>query len=391
MWRRLFTALALMISGLFLPCSAEELTSPKQKLPADEFSRLYAELLEGEAKELIPFQRSIEKAIAAAPQVAAYAAKINAAAKAPGKDQKRVQGLREQLLKQFPGAFVLTDKTPIETDPKKIRARLSEVLEGTRHSSIGHCFDVDKRTFSGSEPCHQKLRLSCLELEADGKGNLTAAVVDENLGVKDVRFNSLEELKQSFDYAFVGGTPALCKLASLAGETFKATYPAAYPHFPKGPAGFAMVFPVPDSVRTECFAMDIAAASVAIAKLEGRFPSMGTGFSMPTWKKNLDAREKRCAEAIRELCQNTYLLSGRAILAYPTKGCKVREVTAEDVDSDVKEMAEFGLTQADQLNHAQLKETLSSCQMADSRGFAWRFVQPSTTDCAGKKPEKKSK
>jgi len=197
-------------------------------------------------------------------------------------------------------------------------------------------------------------------------------------------------LKQTYDYAFVGGTPALCKLASLAGESFKARFPAAYPLSPKGAAGFAMVFPVPESVRTECFSVDIEAARKAVATIEERFPATSTGFSIPIWKKNLDAREKQCTDAVRKLCRNTYVLSGRAILAYAKKGCKVREVTAEDVDSDVKEMATLGLTQADQLNHAQLKETILSCQMADSRGFTWRFVEPSTADCAGK-PGKKSK
>jgi hypothetical protein len=398
--RRLFTVLPVALH-LCLPCSAQESIGRKEDVPVltgslpktDEFSTLRAQLLQDEEKELIPFRQSIEQAIEAAPQVAALAAKLNAALKRPKKDPKRIQQLREQLLKDFPGAVVFAYQPPFETDPLKIKARLSEALQSTKERDIEHCFDAEKHSFSDSPPCRERLSRACITLGTSHVGALMAGVIDENLAAREVPYVSEEHLKEEFEgsVVYVGGEPSFCRLASLAGVSFKPRYPAVTPLHPRG-AGFPFPVAVLESLRDECFDVDIEATRKALQKLDDRFPIWAEiGTDRKIWLENLDARERICPKVVREFCQNTYVLSGQVILAYRTKDCEVREVTAEDVDADVKKMAELGFTRAEQLNHAQLKETISGCQVAQDRGFTWRYVTPSTEGCAGTKSGEKSK
>ena len=102
---------------------------------------------------------------------------------------------------------------------------------------------------------------------------------------------------------------------------------------------------------------------------------------MKIWESDVQKRVNGCREAVKATCNHTYELSGEIVLAYLTKSCDVREVTAQDIDEDLERFALAGLTHADRLKHAQLKETITVCKEAAKASYAWRYFEPSQNDC----------
>ncbi len=100
------------------------------------------------------------------------------------------------------------------------------------------------------------------------------------------------------------------------------------------------------------------------------------------WKMGLDEREVNCRKGIQNLCGNTYAIKGTRIYAYGTIGCKIREVTVNDVQNDLLSFP----TEAEKLNHSKIIDTIRFCDEANNAGFSWYFVEPVlNNECKDKK------
>jgi len=83
-----------------------------------------------------------------------------------------------------------------------------------------------------------------------------------------------------------------------------------------------------------------------------------------------------CQKAVGEICENTFEAKGKMIFSYSTKGCSVREVTADDVESDIKEWRNAGTGEADIISHSTLLDVINLCKQAQDYGYSWNYKKP---------------
>jgi hypothetical protein len=370
------------------------LTGGAPLLHADDFTTLRDRYISEDAAETEKLQREADEAIASSDKVAALFRKINEVP--PGaKSNSQRDAITKTISERYPGALIVVyahykGPSNLPTNPKAIEQELRSWLETflaqASAKNTATCVSADPRSYSGSAPCRERLAQECVNFSSDGRGGLQVSVIDDALRVRDLSFESEEQLGAIYPNAAVTGKVDFCRLAAVAGARFQSSYPVDWPLTPKG-TGFPFMSPYPESVKADCLGIDFDDLEGRFADLETRFSGIWAEYHVGEWRKDLKVYRAGCLKAVKELCQNTYVVAEKVILDYPTKGCEVREVTAEDIDADIKNMNEAGLTKADQLNHAQLKEQILACQAAHEKGYSWKFVEPSTKNC--KKAKKK--
>jgi hypothetical protein len=117
-----------------------------------------------------------------------------------------------------------------------------------------------------------------------------------------------------------------------------------------------------------------------IALLRRSYPK-----SIPeSWEKSAKEYTRTCERAISQTCENVYPVANTYALAYPTKGCKVRRVTANDVRDDVEQARRAGRwTEAEGLEHLELGKVIDACSRAGRGGWTWRFKEPKLAPACG--------
>jgi hypothetical protein len=341
-----------------------------------------------------------------ATEFASLAREVNKVSSGATKNRSGLDQAMNRLLGAFPGVvlLLLVEKTnPLEkdakllTDPALIKTaiqRWSQQYDKTRPSS---CFAASTMAFSNSRGCSAKLSDLCKAYGSDGKGQLSIITIGDDLGINNHEVRSPDDLNQyvsatSSDgsateetfgpakellQAWVDGGFQFCAAVSSSGHSWdvKETYGA----IPTPPAAQWIGAPSTlGELTSECLDSNGEAALVNLYALRVRFPE----YAMVTsWKSALEHRSRVCREAIVQWCSNTYEIEGELIASYVTKQCEIREVTAEDVDNDIRNFAQVGMTKASRLLHGQLKEEILACSKARAKGYEWTYARPSPEGC----------
>lgn len=80
------------------------------------------------------------------------------------------------------------------------------------------------------------------------------------------------------------------------------------------------------------------------------------------------------------ICKSVFKIRNNWALAYPTKGCDVRRVTAKDIANDVQNWTHA--TEVEKLEHMTLADKIEACGAAHDAGYEWEFEEPVVSkDC----------
>jgi hypothetical protein len=243
----------------------------------------------------------------------------------------------------------------------------------------------------------QHLRNMCTEYgySSDGSGGLVMHSLESALSVKDFPLSKFDdELNVPGHVLYPStGTPAGmewrrtifdgCSILSQSGNTFTSGNFIAYPdvsNFPKWANQFVIAY-TPELFQEECIdGVATGDQEASLNALAEKYP--GNKWPISYWQDGVKGRKKACNDQVQNLCANTYSIKGTRILQYVTVQCKMREVTAVDVENDVQYMP----TQADKLEHSQLKDKIEVCDAAEKAGYSIVFVPTVVrNDC---KPDK---
>jgi hypothetical protein len=91
-----------------------------------------------------------------------------------------------------------------------------------------------------------------------------------------------------------------------------------------------------------------------------------------------------CKKAVQNMCAEVGRPYDKFAVYYATKGCDVRAVTKDDIESDLKSWADNEyITEATRQDHLSLKHRVEICEAASAVGYSWNFTVP--------KPDKECK
>ena len=346
-----------------------------------------------------------------ATEFASLAREVNTLSSASAKTRSGLDQAVNRMLGAFPGsAFLwlvekpspLEKETKLLTDAALIRTavqRWSQQYDRTRPSS---CFAASTMAFANSKECVAKLRDLCKSYGSDGKGQLSIITIGNDLDIITHEVKSQDEVNRYADVnssdgssteetlssvkdlfeTWLDGRFQFCAAVSSSGHEWNAKDTSGPIPDPPAVQWIAAPSTLAD-VTTECLDSNGEAALLNLYALKNRFPE----YSMVTlWKSALEHRSRVCHDAVVQWCSSTYAIKGELIASYLTVECKIREVTAEDVDNDVRGFAQSGMTKASQLLHGELKEQILACTKAMAKGYQWTYTRPSVEGC---KPSEK--
>jgi hypothetical protein len=337
-------------------------------------------------------------------EFAALARTINQARATKPTDAAKSEELSTQLFTGFPGLLVLTlidEENPllkgdsITPDTTLIKSAVQRSYRQFHDHPPSSCFAPENMVFSGTKECAGRITELCGAFGSSETGQISVVTVGDDLRTANHLVNSPEEVRQyepkgqdstsgedALYHAVQDATQAwfedvfyFCAAAGSSGQRFEAKTISGRPDPPA--TNYAIVDSL-ESARKECIEIDALGAQANWHSLKAQFPDY---FMLPIWESAINMRSKSCREAIQNWCANAYFVKGEVILGYITKGCEVREVTAEDVDNDITQFTALGVTRADRLKHSVLRDEIDLCKAARQRGFAWTYQVPSLKDC----------
>jgi len=282
------------------------------------------------------------------------------------------------------------------TDPAVIRAAIHKTYSHYKETLPSGCFLPERVEFLPSKGCVDRVGDLCQSLNSDGKGQLSVVTVESDLTTPSHPVDTPEEWNQvtstnrehgdssgeiygvarDLIQTWVADTFYFCSAASASGQRFEAKVPSG--PIPDPPAARFAVVDSLEAVKRECFDIDVMNVQANHLLLKIQFDGY---YMAKAWEPAIMLRARRCQEAVQGFCQNAYLVKGEMILGYVTKGCEIREVTAEDVDNDIQRFTAIGMTRADRLNHGELRDQIDTCKTANEKGFDWSYQPPSLKDC----------
>jgi len=391
--RTLVCALIALLAGPPISMSGEASSIP-EATPLDK-------MLAAEARILSAIQ-SLQDHVS---DLASLARQINQADSGASNDAERSEQLSTQLISQFPGLVLLaaidSDNSLLkgkllQTDPTLIRAALVKPYRKYHDHPPSSCFSPNDVKFSESRECVENLSQLCKSFESNGEGRLSVVSIRDDLtsvsrAVKspddwlqsestpsDATDSASEKYKAVKDLlqAWTDEIYYFCATASTSGQPFEAKMPSGA--IPNPPAAGVVTTVSLEDIERECIEIDVLTAQANSRALKARYPDYSmVGF----WDEWIETRRRRCNESIQSWCGAAYVLKEEVILAYVTRGCEIREVTAEDVDNDLQRFTSFGVTRADRLKHEVLRDQIDTCQAANGKGFSWSYQPPSLKEC----------
>lgn len=263
--------------------------------------------------------------------------------------------------------------------------------------SAQKCFPNGSKFNSANMACKRQLAQCNTHTTWGAKlGIMYIPVLDQNLDSENKIINEFKDVWPStapsadmadksfmnlFERKFV-----FCKLASLVGQDFEPK--SAIP--PDPPPAWAEFIPDDDNASKpmayeQKYCVDAKPSAAILAKL-----ALYSNDPFDEWRFIVSANLKQCNVLIGIFCRDSYVVKDKVILTYPTVGCEIREVTREDVEKDLDNWRNDGITEADILNHSTLLDTIDLCQAASNAGYVWDYKKPSLgKDCHKQKQKKR--
>lgn len=87
-------------------------------------------------------------------------------------------------------------------------------------------------------------------------------------------------------------------------------------------------------------------------------------------------RRSSCKLGIELLCSGVNFIKNTAIMSYVSQSCEIRDVTSEDVNTDIQLWKQTGSTQASLLRHSEIVDDIQACTILKDAGYLWDYVRP---------------
>lgn len=331
------------------------------------------------AREKELFEKYVKRVTDALDQVVAERARVLREIAKVAAQPKRKGGLQpspEWYNLGLPGGFLLEDsKTGFPRSEAALFAEVSayaEYIPRLRKCAGISSEDVAPRECDFLMPVCRYARL-----DSDGQ-ELTFPVVSADLDLQHVAAGAFEELDPNgkllpavvWDYA----QALACRLWGRRGGTFQ-----SYVIFAADPPPWITA---PRMTVADCEAR--SALEARVKKLESAVAKRDIGIPI-IWRDVAASRVKQCAEHVTQYCASVYRIGSVHAMAYVTKGCNVRRVTANDIKSDVERME--GLwTEAERLEHLLVAHNIETCAALAEREWTWTFNdgEKDAADCKAK-------
>ena len=306
------------------------------------------------------------------------------------KYQEKRDALENSLIEKY-GISILIPTLHFENFriAKESKEKSEKVLNDTisRYIDTLDCFE--QKTYSGSKSCEDFTK-SCGNYGSDNGDmyyyELTNELELKKIDVSEIDTNLFERSYKPLkgEDTFLRDTYQFCRLLSLTSSPFSPNSIRKESgiglHFIEG--FYGSVIPYPSIFQKRC--IDGKPSEQRVERL------LALKFQFPenwTIKKYYDDYEKwqsACEKTAQKICKNTYVIKDQIILTYSTVACKNREVTKEDIESDIRSFD----SNAEKLKHSTLFDEIDLCQKAHDNGFSWLYEEPTPSDkCKKEAPQ----
>lgn len=336
-------------------------------------------------------------------QVAAYHASLNAEIKKFRKTNSKQgcswanleglitenQGVQDKInlpvfLNQI--SFVSSDGCRYDTDSKLLQTKVTASLSKFKNELPSKCFNLETKVFRRDLPhCLEKIK-QCSEVGFGGmENNIYVEKIDLDGDWSRKEFQSFSDysvaIQRSADreanplYAVAKMDFLFCQLAAKSGEKYIPERISLFPNEdPAWASESGRAYDV-ESLKKSCLGQALSEERLKFLKLMAKSRNP---FPLKIWLDRVDEQKKNCPVSVMRVCRRVNHIKGIATLAYSTANCKIRKVTASDVEADIRRSVQLDYwTDAERLEHSELLDELMVCDEAHKRGFEWIYVPPS--------------
>lgn len=299
------------------------------------------------------------------------------------KYDEKYKSLENSLFQKYGIAIIAlgiqTQNFAIEKAPtKKIEQALSETI--SKYKNTLDCFG-QSISYLESQAC-ENFKKVCGNYGSDN-GDMYYYELTKELELKkiDVSENDTELYEKSEELNLSGVNTVLkdtyqfCRLLSQAASPFSPT------SIRKEEAGIDIQFIEGFSGKVyPFFFQKVCIDGKPSAQRENRLLELKSQFPEHWRIKRYYADYEKwfpaCNEAAEKFCKHSYVIKDQIIFTYETVACKNREVTREDIETDIRIMD----SNAEKLKHSTLLEKIDLCQKVHDNGFFWLYEEPTPSD-----------
>lgn len=260
---------------------------------------------------------------------------------------------------------------------KKIEQVLNDII--LKYRNTFDCFG--QKTYFGSQTC-ENFKKVCGNYGSDN-GDMYYYELTKELELKKIDvsdndpelYKKKEKLNLSGVNTFLKDTYQFCKLLSQTASPF---FPTS---IRKEEAGIDNQFIEGFSGKVyPFFFQKVCIDGKPSAQREKRLLELKLQFPEHWRIKRYYADYEKwfpaCNETAENFCKHSYVIKDQIIFTYETVACKNREVTREDIETDIRLMD----SNADKLKHSTLLDKIDLCQKAHDNGFFWLYEEPTPSD-----------
>jgi len=375
-----FLLICLFISFLFTNALTAEVPETESKAKSlDEHT--YAGLLTSYKETHSEIIAKLEHAKKNIPEIKRLLNEINSLDKLMAKNIKNPEQYNKYMEKynklnnSFFGKFgtVLRSiwlhfpKFSMEKEPQKLDEVIKVII--SLYKDTLTCFD--NNAYSGTINC-ESLKKLCVNYGSDD-GNMYYYELTKDLELHkvDVSANYPSWFGQdNITDVVLKDNFYFCRILTMTASPFSPEKIA------QNQAGFSFienfygsVLPYPEIFKKICINKKPSEQIVLrLFELQTQYPNES---NLKRFSEQYEKWQSECGKATQKICAESYVIKDKVILAYETVGCTIREVTKEDVESDIRLMD----SHADKLKHSTLLDSIDICQQANDEGFFWYYVK----------------
>lgn len=303
----------------------------------------------------------------------------------------------KKILEKYPVIVLSNDLDKLLSKSKVTNKQLADSIKLTVGIDNNKCLPSGQVNVKDKRCLEELITFCGAKFDSLEKKLTYVKFLDENLDVKQINVNSFESYSEAIDE--IPGSKE--KLPASAVMSFKIIY--YYPCLAASESGIDYRFkgayyfkdyktpewihdfsfypaaPIRDNIHKKCLGAPSAEIFDKFVRLVEQEKAGSTD------PKTLKKAKVDCNKLSTTYCSDIYFEKGTGVLSYETKGCEVRNVTVSDIEKDVENWKNSGMTEADILNHEDLKYRIQTCQKMNEYGF-YSGYQPIKLTC--KKPTK---